>query len=48
MIDTIDHDAIRELRLSRPPANALGPDLLADLQTEAFEEALFDQRAKAV
>lgn len=28
MIDIIDHGAVRELRLNRPPANALSPDLI--------------------
>jgi len=28
MIDTIDHGRVRELRLNRPPANALSPDLI--------------------
>ena len=31
MITTIDHGPIRELRLSRPPANALSPELIAAL-----------------
>jgi|SRR6185436_16154494 len=31
MITTIDHGPVRELRLSRPPANALSPDLIAAL-----------------
>lgn len=29
MIDVVDHGAIRELRLNRPPVNALSPQLLA-------------------
>jgi enoyl-CoA hydratase/carnithine racemase len=28
MIDTIDHGSVRELRLNRPPANALSPELI--------------------
>jgi Delta3-Delta2-enoyl-CoA isomerase len=28
MIDTIDHGAVRELRLNRPPVNALSPELI--------------------
>lgn len=32
MILTIAHDLIRELRLNRPPANALSPELIAALQ----------------
>jgi len=31
MIDTIDHGPVRELRLNRPPANALSPDLIPAL-----------------
>ena len=31
MIDRIDHGAVRELRLNRPPANALSPDLVPAL-----------------
>ncbi len=31
MITTIDHGPVRELRLSRPPANALSPELIAAL-----------------
>lgn len=31
MIDIIEHGAVRELRLARPPANALSPELLAEL-----------------
>jgi len=38
MITTIDHDSIRELRLSHPPANALSPELIAALG-EAVEKA---------
>jgi enoyl-CoA hydratase/carnithine racemase len=32
MIVTTDHGAVRELRLDHPPANALGPELLATLR----------------
>jgi enoyl-CoA hydratase/carnithine racemase len=32
MLETIDHGAVRELRLSRPPVNALDPPLLAALR----------------
>jgi Delta3-Delta2-enoyl-CoA isomerase len=32
MITTIDHGAVRELRLARPPANALSPELMAVLE----------------
>lgn len=31
MITTIDHGPVRELRLSRPPANALSPELIGAL-----------------
>lgn len=30
-IETIDHGPVRELRMSRPPANALSPALIAEL-----------------
>ena len=32
MIQTLDHGPIRELRLNRPPANALSPELIAALR----------------
>jgi enoyl-CoA hydratase/carnithine racemase len=32
MILTINHGPVRELRINRPPANALSPDLIAALQ----------------
>jgi len=32
MIQTIEHGPIRELRLARPPANALSPELIAALR----------------
>lgn len=32
MITTLDHGPIRELRLDRPPANALSPDLITALR----------------
>jgi enoyl-CoA hydratase/carnithine racemase len=38
MLRRIDHDAILELRLDRPPANALDPGLIAALR-EAVSEA---------
>ena len=31
MIQVLDHGAVRELRLDRPPANALSPELIASL-----------------
>ena len=38
MLDTIRHDAIVELRLARPPVNALDPELVQQLRT-AIESA---------
>ncbi len=38
MLETIRHDAIVELRLARPPVNALDPDLVQHLRT-AVESA---------
>jgi enoyl-CoA hydratase/carnithine racemase len=38
MIQTIDHGAVRELRLDRPPANALSPELITGL-LRAIESA---------
>jgi Delta3-Delta2-enoyl-CoA isomerase len=38
MIRTIDHGAVRELQLNRPPANALSPDLIVALK-QAVESA---------
>lgn len=38
MLDTIRHDAIVELRLARPPVNALDPELVRHLRT-AIESA---------
>jgi 3,2-trans-enoyl-CoA isomerase len=38
MIQTFDHGPIRELRLDRPPANALSPELIAALRA-AIEAA---------
>jgi enoyl-CoA hydratase/carnithine racemase len=32
MIQTLDHGPVRELRLDRPPANALSPELIAALR----------------
>ncbi|HEY0515348.1 MAG TPA: enoyl-CoA hydratase/isomerase family protein [Thermoanaerobaculia bacterium] len=32
MIQTLDHGPVRELRLARPPANALSPELIAALR----------------
>ena len=33
MIEVIEHGPVRELRLARPPANALSPELLQELTT---------------
>ena len=38
MLEIIDHEAIREIRLARPPANALNPELTAAL-TSALQDA---------
>ncbi|HEV3455018.1 MAG TPA: enoyl-CoA hydratase/isomerase family protein [Thermoanaerobaculia bacterium] len=38
MIETIDHGAVRELRMARPPANALAPELIVAL-SEALAAA---------
>ena len=38
MIDSIDHGRVRELRLNRPPANALSPELIPALM-RAVDEA---------
>jgi enoyl-CoA hydratase/carnithine racemase len=37
MIQTTDHGAVRELRLDRPPANALSPELIAALRDAVAE-----------
>lgn len=41
MIQTTDHGPVRELRLARPPANALSPELIAALDA-AVAAALVD------
>jgi len=33
MIEVIEHGSVRELKLARPPANALSPDLLEELSS---------------
>jgi 3,2-trans-enoyl-CoA isomerase len=38
MLEIIDHGEIREIRLARPPANALNPEL-TDALASAFDEA---------
>jgi enoyl-CoA hydratase/carnithine racemase len=45
MLEIIDHGAIREIRLARPPAKALNPELTEALSA-AFDEA--GQAARAV
>jgi enoyl-CoA hydratase/carnithine racemase len=47
MIDTIDHGEIRELRLARPPANALDPGLIGALRA-ALADALASGRGAIV
>jgi Delta3-Delta2-enoyl-CoA isomerase len=47
MIDTIDHGLIRELRLARPPANALDPGLISALRA-ALREAVESGREAVV
>lgn len=39
LVETLDHGAIRELRLARPPVNAIDPALCADL-ARAIGEAI--------
>ncbi len=34
MIDVIEHGKVRELKLARPPVNALNPDLLAEISRQ--------------
>ena len=38
MLETIDHGTVRELRLARPPANAINPELMEKLIT-ALDDA---------
>jgi 3,2-trans-enoyl-CoA isomerase len=37
LIDVIDHDRVRELRLNRPPVNALNPSLITAIRTGLTE-----------
>jgi len=46
MIDTIEHGPVRELRLARPPVNALSPELLDELKMQI--EAAPGDGAKAL
>ena len=41
MIEIIEHGAVREIRLSRPPVNALSPELIASLK-KAIQSASGD------
>ena len=47
MLDIIDHNSVRELRLARPPVNALNPALVTALAT-AIKQAPADARALVV
>jgi 3,2-trans-enoyl-CoA isomerase len=47
MIDVIDHDQVRELRLARPPVNALNPALMGALRDQVAT-AVADGRAALV
>lgn len=47
MLEIHDHDAVREIRLARPPANALNGALVAGL-TEALKTAADEARAIVV
>jgi 3,2-trans-enoyl-CoA isomerase len=47
MIDVVDHGAVRELRLARPPVNALDPGLIAALRA-ALAEAIAVKREAVV
>ena len=46
MIDSIDHGPVRELRLHRPPANAISPDLILALSKALLSAP--QQGAKAI
>lgn len=47
MLDVIEHDRVRELRLARPPANALNPALIDRLRA-ALKEAVAAGRGAVV
>ncbi|HET7209481.1 MAG TPA: enoyl-CoA hydratase/isomerase family protein [Terriglobales bacterium] len=47
MIETLDHGAVRELRLNRPPVNALSPELIGAL-LQAVEVAPHDGKRALV
>ena len=40
MIEIVEHGAVRELRLARPPANALSPDLIAAISAALADAAV--------
>ena len=46
MLEIVSHERITELRLNRPPVNALSPDLLTFLADEVHRSS--DQGARAV
>jgi enoyl-CoA hydratase/carnithine racemase len=48
MIDIIEHGDVRELRLARPPANALSPELLAELSAQIVSAPKDGTRALVV
>ena len=39
MLEISDHGAIRQIRLNRPPANAINPELVLNLSRELDEAA---------
>jgi len=45
MLEIHDHDAVRELRLARPPANALDPELVSALAAAVAEAPAAGARA---
>jgi len=47
MIEAINHGNIRELRINRPPANALSPELIIDLRA-AVENAAAGAESRAI
>ncbi len=48
MLLSTDHGAVRELRLDRPPANALNPELIAALRTAVAEAPKSGARALVI
>jgi 3,2-trans-enoyl-CoA isomerase len=47
MLEIIDHGEVRELRLARPPVNALNPELIAVLH-DALDQAAREVRAVVI